>query len=80
MESRIIKILSKITEDLDVNEIRTSNNLLLDLGITSLNLIFLIVEIEKEFQLNIDILSLDIENFNSLDKLIRYINKCQLQS
>ena len=80
MESRIIKILSKITEDLDVNEIRTSNNLLLDLGITSLNLIFLIVEIEKEFQLNIDIISLDIENFNSLDKLIRYINKCQLQS
>ena len=51
MESKIIKILNKIKEDLDVNNIRTSNDWLLDLGITSLTLIFLIVEIEKDIQL-----------------------------
>ena len=77
-KEKIVEILSEVCEhSIALSELDNSLDIISDFGIASLSLVTLIIAFENEFNMKIDILSLDIESFKTLDKMVSYINKCQ---
>lgn len=72
---RLKEIIIKITmQDINIDNINASTILTTDLGYNSVQIIELIVELENEFNIEIDDDDLDIENltvFNKLHEMVR---------
>lgn len=80
MEEKIVKILSEICErELNVEEVSSLRDIPTELGITSLSLVYLLVELEKEFQCKINIMTLDMSCLETLESITQFIKTCQQQ-
>ncbi|MCW3465315.1 acyl carrier protein [Chitinophaga nivalis] len=76
MKDKIIKAIERVTgEQVDVNLAMHSTNLLFDLGLNSLNLIEFIVELEKTFEMEVDMSALSLTVFDSLDSIAHFVNQ-----
>ena len=76
IKNQIINILCRYLENVTEDEIQNNENNLLRLGINSIVFIKLVVEIEKEFDIEFDDEMLDYTQFNSLGMLCAYVEKC----
>ena len=75
-KERIINIICNNLENISINDILDNQNDLLKLGINSIVFIKIIVELEKELDIEFDDEMLDYQKFNSLDVLCDYVDKC----
>lgn len=70
--NKIIKIYEKITgEEVDNNKFNLSSNIKEDLGINSVGLLYLIVDIENEF--GVVLHNQSIEKFVTIDDVVSFI-------
>lgn len=56
-------------------EINSDDNLILQWGLTSVDIIDIVIQIEKKYHIVIEISDLTIENFESINKIIKLIHK-----
>jgi acyl carrier protein len=82
MVNEISAAIAKITrEPVDINHLKSSNALVADLGLNSINRMRLILELEKTLNIEIDLQQIDVTVFNSLEQLEKYIqNNSRLSS
>ncbi len=74
MRSRIIEIIAKIREDPDLRErIDSRLHLMKDVGLTSLDMMQLFLEIEEEFDIEVDLDAVNLELFESIDRLTEFV-------
>ena len=74
MEDRLLKILSELRPEVDF----TSEVALIDDGIwDSFDMVALVTEINDEFDVRIGIENLVPENFNSVDSIMKLIERLQ---
>ena len=74
MEDRLLKILSELRPEVDF----TSEVALIDDGILdSFDMVALVTEINDEFDVRIGIENLVSENFNSVDSIMKLIERLQ---
>ncbi len=74
MEDRLLKILSELRPEVDF----TSEVALIDDGILdSFDMVALVTEINDEFDVRIGIENLVPENFNSVDSIMKLIERLQ---
>lgn len=74
IESRLKKIIKLCNQNVDVNSIGNKTNLVEDLGFDSISIIQLVVELENEFDIEIDDKYLLIESLSPFYSLIDIIN------
>jgi acyl carrier protein len=80
MKEKIRNILSEILIDVPVpTEITNTYNLIEDLGFTSLDMMQFILKLEDEFEIEIDIDTLDFSIFNSVARIESFILSCKSQ-
>lgn len=75
MKDQLKKIISKVKEDPNlVNTITDDSDLLKEVGLTSLNLMRVMLEIEDEFDIEIDLKKIkSIKIFSSLNNLCEFL-------
>lgn len=75
MKDQLKKIISKVKEDPNlVNTITDDSDLLKEVGLTSLNLMRVMLEIEDEFDMEIDLKKIkSIKIFSSLNNLCEFL-------
>ena len=75
MKDQLKIIISRVKEDPAlIDTINDGSDLVKDVGLTSLNLMRLMLEIEEEFDMEIDLRKIkNIEVFRSLDNLCEFI-------
>jgi acyl carrier protein len=74
MRSAIIEIIAKIKEDPDLRErIDSRFHLMKDVGLTSLDMMQLFLEIEEEFDIEVDLDAVTLELFESIDRLTEFV-------
>jgi acyl carrier protein len=74
MKSRIIEIIAKIKEDPDLRKrIDSRSHLMKDVGLTSLDMMQLFLEIEEEFDIEVDVDAVSLELFESIDRLGEFV-------
>jgi acyl carrier protein len=77
-KEKIINIIYNNLEKVDENDTMNNHNDLLSLGINSIMFIKIVVDLEKEFNIEFDDEMLDVQKFISLETLYEYIDKqCQ---
>lgn len=78
MKDKIIQAIENVTgEPVNLELANNSTNLLVDLGLNSLNLMQFIVELEKAFDIELDIGALDLATFDSLDAIGAFVAENQ---
>ncbi|ASZ09698.1 acyl carrier protein [Chitinophaga pendula] len=78
MKDKIIQAIENVTgEPVNLELANSSTNLLVDLGLNSLNLMQFIVELEKAFDIELDIGALDLATFDSLDAIGAFVAENQ---
>ena len=75
METKIINI---VQNECVMGEIITSKTVISDLSLDSLSFISIIVELEKTFNIEFDIETLDIKTWNTVGDIIEYVKKVML--
>jgi acyl carrier protein len=74
MRSTIIKIIAKVKEDAGlVEKIDSRSHLMRDVGLTSLDMMQLFLEIEEEFDIEVDLDAVSLELFESIDRLCEFV-------
>jgi acyl carrier protein len=74
MRSKVIEIIAKIKEDPDLRErIDSRLHLMKDVGLTSLDMMQLFLEIEEEFDIEVDLDAVNLELFESIDRLTEFV-------
>jgi acyl carrier protein len=74
MKEKIASILTEILEsDITPDQIHENTNLTVDLGMTSLNLMYLILEIENVFGVEVDLEEVDLDTFFVYKEVATYI-------
>jgi|WetSurMetagenome_2_1015567.scaffolds.fasta_scaffold416202_2 acyl carrier protein len=74
MRSKVIEIIAKIKEDPDLRErIDSRLHLMKDVGLTSLDMMQLFLEIEEEFDIEVDLDAVNLELFESIDCLTEFV-------
>ncbi len=74
MRSRLIGIIAKIKEDPGLRDrIDSRLHLMKDVGLTSLDMMQLFLEIEEEFDIEVDLDSVSLELFESIDRLCEFV-------
>jgi acyl carrier protein len=74
MRSTIIEIIAKIKEDPDLRgRIDSRLHLMKDVGLTSLDMMQLFLEIEEEFDIEVDLDAVSLELFESIDRLTEFV-------
>ncbi len=76
IKNKIINILCEHLDNVTEEEIEENEDNLLRLGINSILFLKLVIEIEKEFNIEFDDEMLDYTQFNSLVILCAYVEKC----
>ena len=72
MEEKVINIISSVCE-IDKKDIKLDSNLINDLELESLDVVDLVVAFEKEFNIKID--DKDIKQFQSVEDIVKYLEK-----
>lgn len=75
IKKKLIVIISTILKDSSVEEYLLNDDDLISIGLNSIKFIRLVVEIEKEFNLEFEDDMLDYTNFKSLEDLSEYVAK-----
>ena len=75
METKIINI---VQNECVMGEIITSKTVISDLSLDSLSFISIIVEIEKTFNIEFDVETLDKNNWNTVGDIIEYVMRERL--
>jgi acyl carrier protein len=76
MKDQIKQILSEIKDDESLaTGITDDMHLMKDVGLTSLDMMRLMLELEEEFDIEIDIDKINLSVFESLDKLCDFITE-----
>jgi acyl carrier protein len=72
METKVINI---IQNECVMGEVITSQTVISNLSLDSLSFISIIVELEKTFNIEFDIETLDIKTWNTVGDIIEYVKK-----
>ncbi|MBQ1550589.1 MAG: acyl carrier protein [Bacilli bacterium] len=72
MEEKVINIISSVCE-IDKKDIKLDSNLINDLELESLDVVDLVVAFEKEFNIKID--DKDIKQFQTVEDIVKYLEK-----
>lgn len=76
MSDQIAAAIAKVTrEEVDMNAVRRSKDLIAELGLNSIARMKLVLELEKTFEVEIDLDGMDLSVFNSVDALEEYIRQ-----
>lgn len=76
MKEKLASILTEILDDpITAEHIQEETNLTTDLGMTSLNMMYFILEIENVFGVEVDLEEVDLETFFVYKTLKTYIEK-----
>lgn len=76
MSDQIAAAIAKVTrEEVDMNAVRGSKDLIAELGLNSIARMKLVLELEKTFGVEIDLDGMDLSVFNSIDALEEYIRQ-----
>lgn len=74
MKSRLVGIIAKVREDASLGErIHSGLHLMRDVGLTSLDMMQLFLEIEEEFDIEVDLDAVSLELFESIDRLCEFV-------
>jgi acyl carrier protein len=74
MKSKLVEIIAKIKEDPDLRtRIDSRLHLMKDVGLTSLDMMQLFLEIEEEFDIEVDLDAVSLELFDSIDRLGEFV-------
>jgi acyl carrier protein len=74
VKNQLKLILSRIKENPALAEtITDESHLMKDVGLTSLDMMYLLLELEEEFDIEIDISKINIEVFSSLNNLSSFV-------
>jgi acyl carrier protein len=74
MRSTLIEIIAKVKEDPDLRQrIDSGLHLMKDVGLTSLDMMQLFLEIEEEFDIEVDLDAVSLELFESIDRLGEFV-------
>lgn len=71
----IIKCLSKIELERNIEHLKITDNLFKDYNLDSMQLIELVLQLEDAFNIEFDILNLNYDNFENVDKIADMILK-----
>lgn len=76
MKEKLASILSEILDEtITPNDIKEDTNLTTDLGMTSLNMMYFILEIENVFGVEVDLEEVDLDTFFVYKTVKAYIEK-----
>lgn len=76
MSDQISAAIARVTrEEVDMDNVRNSKNLISELGLNSIARMKLVLELERAFEVEIDLDKMDITVFNSVDALEDYIRQ-----
>ncbi len=76
MKEKLASILTEILDEtITSNDIHEETNLTTDLGMTSLNMMYFILEIENVFGVEVDLEEVDLETFFVYKTVKAYIEK-----
>ncbi|MGH1384442.1 acyl carrier protein [Kordia sp.] len=76
MKEKLASILTEILDDtITPKDIQEETNLTTDLGMTSLNMMYFILEIENVFGVEVDLEEVDLETFFVYKTVKAYIEK-----
>lgn len=76
MSDQISAAIARVTrEEVDMDNVRNSKNLIPEFGLNSITRMKLVLELEKTFGVEIDLDKMDISVFNSVDALENYIQQ-----
>lgn len=76
MKEKLASILTEILDDtITPEDIQEETNLTTDLGMTSLNMMYFILEIENVFGVEVDLEEVDLETFFVYKTVKAYIEK-----
>lgn len=73
MEKKVINILAEFTE-VGVDKIALTSSLIADLGLSSLDIINVVVTFEEEF--GVEILDESIRELVTVGDIVKYLEKC----
>ena len=74
MRSTLIEIIAKVKEDPDLrHRIDGGLHLMKDVGLTSLDMMQLFLEVEEEFDIEVDLDAVSLELFESIDRLGEFV-------
>jgi acyl carrier protein len=73
MRDKIISILCEIKGDLNIEEISDDADLINDIGLDSLQMINFLLQIEDEFDIEVDFEELDYNLMRSISKFTQFI-------
>ncbi|WP_046745910.1 acyl carrier protein [Kordia zhangzhouensis] len=80
MKAQIASILTEILDEtITVADIQDDTNLTSDLGMTSLNMMYFILEIENVFGVEVDLEEVDLETFFVYKTVKAYIEREQAE-
>lgn len=68
-----VAIEAVIKQKVDINQLKNSKELVSELGLNSINRMRLILELERVFDIELNLENLDISVFNSIEALENYI-------
>lgn len=76
MSDQISAAIARVTrEEVDINNVRNSKDLISELGLNSIARMKLVLELERTFGVEIDLDKMDISVFKTVDALENYIQQ-----
>jgi len=80
MKEKIKTIISQVKENIDINSISDNADLMNDIGLDSLQMINFLLQLEDNFDVELDFDSLDYSHMRSLPKLVRFMENMMSSS
>lgn len=79
MIERIKNVIKEANKNIDVNVISEDTNLIYDLGFDSIDMVYLIVNLEEAFDIQIDASDLSLDNLAQVKKLMELVGEANEQ-
>jgi acyl carrier protein len=78
MVEKIIEILSKVKDDASlIGKLNGNTNIISDVGLDSLQMINFVLELEDEFNIEINFDQFDLSNLQSIDRVCKVIEQAE---
>ncbi|HEY0057790.1 MAG TPA: acyl carrier protein [Flavisolibacter sp.] len=76
MSDQISEAIARVTrEEVDIDNVRNSQDLVSELGLNSIARMKLVLELEKTFGVEIDVDQMDLSVFKTVDALENYVRQ-----
>lgn len=79
MIERIKNVIKEANKNIDINVISEDTNLIYDLGFDSIDMVYLIVNLEEAFDIQIDASDLSLDNLAQVKKLMELVGEANEQ-